>query len=228
MEVQILYRPAFSMAVLSLGPSEIVQVEGGSMVSMSSGMTLETKAAGGILKSLTRSLLGGESFFLNNFKAPLNGGQVMVAPPLPGDLSVLSLQNEKIMLQSGGYVASEMGINVETKWGGAKTFFASEGLIMLHCSGTGKVLFSSYGAIHEMNLGPGQTITIDTGHLVAFSEGVGFKVRTIGGIKSTLFSGEGWVVDLTGPGRVLMQTRSMDAFLSWLIPKIPRSDGHNS
>jgi len=137
MEVQILYRPAFSMAVLSLGPSEIVQVEGGSMVSMSSGMTLETKAAGGILKSLTRSLLGGESFFLNNFKAPLNGGQVMVAPPLPGDLSVLSLQNEKIMLQSGGYVASEMGINVETKWGGAKTFFASEGLIMLHCSGTG-------------------------------------------------------------------------------------------
>ncbi len=222
MEVQILYRPAFATGVINLSPNEIVQVEGGSMVSMSEGVTLETKAAGGFLKSLARSVLGGESFFMNNFKASLKGGQVMVAPPLPGDLSVINLQNEKIMVQSGGYVASEQGIQIDTKWGGAKTFFASEGLIMLHCSGTGKLIISSYGAIHEITLSPNQTLTVDTGHLVAFTEGIGFKVRTIGGIKSTLFSGEGLVVDLTGPGRVLMQTRSMDAFLSWLIPKLPQ------
>jgi uncharacterized protein (AIM24 family) len=65
---------------------------------------------------------------------------------------------------------------------------------------------------------------VDTGHLVAFSEGIGFNVRRVGGIKSTLFSGEGLVVDLTGPGRLLMQTRSVDAFLSWLIPRLPKSD----
>lgn len=227
MEVQILYRPAFATGVINLSPNEIVQVEGGSMVSMSSGMTLETRAAGGFLKSLARSVLGGESFFVNDFKAPLSGGQIMVAPPLPGDLSVLTLQNEKMMVQSGGYVASEMGIQIDTKWGGAKTFFASEGLIMLHCSGTGKLIISSYGAIHEVTLSPNQTMTVDTGHLVAFTEGVGFKVRTIGGIKSTLFSGEGLVVDLTGPGRVLLQTRSMDAFLSWLIPKLPQPSSNN-
>jgi uncharacterized protein (AIM24 family) len=73
-----------------------------------------------------------------------------------------------------------------------------------------------------VNLGNGQGYTVDTGHLVAFSEGIGFRVRRIGGVKSTLFSGEGLVVDLTGPGRVLMQTRSSDAFLSWLIPKLPK------
>jgi uncharacterized protein (TIGR00266 family) len=222
MEVQLKYQPAFAMGVCTLGPSEFIQVEGGAMVSMSPGMTLETKASGGILKSLTRSLLGGESFFMNTFKAPLNGGQIMVAPPLPGDLFVMSMQNEKSMVQSGGYVASETPINIDTKWGGAKTFFSSEGLIMLHCTGTGKLILSSYGAIHEMNLGPNQQITVDTGHLVAFSEGIGFKVRPVGGIKSTLFSGEGLVVDLTGPGRVLLQTRSMDAFLSWLVPKLPK------
>ena len=72
-----------------------------------------------------------------------------------------------------------------------------------------------------MNLGAGEKYTVDTGHLVAFSANIGFQVRKVGGLKSTLFSGEGLVVDLTGPGRVLMQTRSTDAFLSWLIPKLP-------
>ncbi len=126
------------------------------------------------------------------------------------------------MVQSGSYVACEMNIEIDTKWGGAKTFFASEGLIMLHLSGTGKLLISSYGAIHELTFEPGQKFTVDTGHLVAFSQGMGFNIRTIGGIKSTLFSGEGLVVDLTGPGRVFLQTRSSDAFLSWLIPKLPK------
>jgi uncharacterized protein (AIM24 family) len=74
-----------------------------------------------------------------------------------------------------------------------------------------------------MDLAAGEKHVVDTGHLVAFSADLGFQVRRVGGLKSTLFSGEGLVVDLTGPGRVLMQTRSTDAFLSWLIPKLPRS-----
>jgi len=226
MEVNILYRPSYSLGVIRLGPNEEIRVEGGAMVSMSQGVTVETKAAGGILKSLARSVLAGESFFQNTFRAPASGGEVTVAPALPGDLFVLELRNESLLVQSGSYVASEAGVNLDTKWGGAKTFFASEGLIMLRASGTGKLLLSSFGAIHEVNLEAGQTYTVDTGHLVAFTEGIGFKVRRVGGLKSTIFSGEGLVVDLTGPGRVLLQTRSTDAFLSWLIPKLPkRSSG---
>lgn len=226
MDVNILYRPSYSLGVIRLGPNEEVRVEGGAMVSMSQGVAVETKAAGGILKSLARSVLAGESFFQNTFRAPASGGEVTVAPALPGDLFVLELHNESMMVQSGSYVASEMGINLDTKWGGAKTFFASEGWIMLRASGTGKLLLSSFGAIHEVNLDQGETYTVDTGHLVAFTEGIGFKVRRVGGLKSTIFSGEGLVVDLTGPGRVLLQTRSTDAFLSWLIPQLPkRSSG---
>ena len=227
MDIEILYRPSYSLAMLQLAPGEEVRVEGGSMVSMSHGVTIETKAAGGLMKSLARSVLGGESFFQNTFKAPAAGGEVSVAPSLPGDLLTLELQNESLMVQSGAYVASEMGVQLDTKWGGAKTFFASEGLIMLRASGAGKLVLSSYGAIHEKPLGPGETYTVDTGHLVAFSEGIGFSVRRVGGIKSTLFSGEGLVVDLTGPGRVMLQTRSMDAFLSWLIPKLPKPGSRN-
>ncbi len=222
MEVNILYRPSYSLGVIRLGPNEEIRVEGGAMVSMSQGVVVETKAAGGILKSLARSVLAGESFFQNTFRAPASGGEVTVAPILPGDLFVLELRNESLMVQSGAYVASEAGVNLDTKWGGAKTFFASEGLIMLRASGTGKLLLSSFGAIHEVNLGAGETHTVDTGHLVAFTEGIGFKVRRVGGLKSTFFSGEGLVVDLTGPGRVLLQTRSTDGFVSWLISRLPK------
>ncbi len=222
MHVEISYRPAYSLGIITLDGDEEVRVEGGSMVAMSDGITLETAATGGFFKSLGRALLGGESFFQNTYRAPAAGGELMVAPALPGDLSVLRLEDESLMVQSGSYVASELSIAVDTKWGGARTFFASEGLIMLRTAGSGQLLLSSYGAIHELQLGAGQRYTVDTGHLVAFDEAMGFNVRRVGGVKSTLFSGEGLVVDLTGPGRVLMQTRSADAFLAWLIPQLPK------
>jgi len=228
MDVEILYKPSYSMGVIKLRGGEQVRVEGGAMVSMSAGVTLETKATGGFLKSLARSVLGGESFFQNTYLAPSGGGEVSVAPALPGDMFSLVLTNEALMVQSGSYVASEAGVELDTKWGGAKTFFASEGLIMLRASGNGELLLSSYGAIHERNLSAGEQFTVDTGHLVAFSEGIGFKVSQVGGLKSTIFSGEGLVVELTGPGRVLMQTRSTDAFLAWLIPRLPKPSSSSS
>jgi uncharacterized protein (TIGR00266 family) len=223
MKVEIKYRPSYSLGVVTLGPNEELQVEGGSMVSMSSDISIKTEARGGLLKSLGRSLLGGESFFQNVYRGGPNGGEVTVAPALPGDLYLVDLKGESLMVQSGSYVASGDGVSVDTKWGGAKTFFASEGLIMLRVSGQGMAILSSYGAIHEMDLAAGERYTVDTGHLVAFSDSMGFKVRAVGGLKSTLFSGEGLVVDLTGPGKVLLQTRSTDALLSWLIPKLPKN-----
>lgn len=221
METEILYRPSYSLTQVKLAPNEEIRVEGGSMVSMSDGVSIETKMQGGLLKSLARSVLGGESFFVNTYKAPPQGGQLGLAPSLPGDMSVLELKSETLLLQSGAFVACESGVTIDTGWGGAKTFFASEGLIMLRASGSGKLVISSYGAIHDMSLAAGDKYTIDTGHLVAFTQSIGFQVRRVGGIKSTLFSGEGLVVDLTGPGRVLMQTRSTDAFISWIIPRLP-------
>jgi len=197
------------------------------MVGMSQGMVMETAATGGFFKSLGRSVFGGESFFQNTYQAPPAGGMIYVAPPLPGDLFVMDLAGESLLVQSGSFVASEVGLQLDTRWSGAKTFFASEGLIMLRASGSGKLLLSSYGAIHEVELSANQTMTLDTGHLVAFSDRIGFKVRTVGGFKSTLFSGEGLVVDLTGPGKLLLQTRSQDSFLSWLIPQLPHDNDHD-
>jgi uncharacterized protein (AIM24 family) len=80
---------------------------------------------------------------------------------------------------------------------------------------------SSYGAIHLVELQPGQRYVVDTGHMVAFDETVQYDVGRAGGWKSTLLGGEGLVCKLTGPGRFYLQTRSPDSFLQWLVPKLP-------
>jgi uncharacterized protein (TIGR00266 family) len=226
MKFELLYRPSYSMAKVNLDGNERIIVESGSMVAMSPDIQVETTMKGGFLKSLARSVLGGESFFINTYQAGSVGGEIDLAPTLPGDVFVMDLINESYLVQSGSFLASSEGIETDTKWGGARTFFGGEGLIMLRCSGSGSLILSSYGAIHELPLQAGETYTVDTGHLVAFSEQMGFKVRGIGGLKETILGGEGLVVDLTGPGKVLMQTRSVGAFLNWLIPKLPKPTEH--
>ena len=224
MEHEVLYRPSYSLLKLGLEPGETVSAEAGAMVSMSSGIDISTKAKGGLFGALKRSVLGGESFFINTFSAS-QPGEVTFAPSLPGDICDLELSGQTFYAQSGAYIASTPEIEVDTKWGGAKTFFSKEGFFLLKISGTGKLFLSSYGAIHEIDLEAGQKYIVDTGHMVAFAEGVDYKVRRVGGLKSTLFSGEGLVCELTGPGRIMIQSRSADAFLAWLIPQIPKRGG---
>ncbi len=222
MEHEVLYRQAYSLLKITLARGESVCAEAGAMVSMSDTIDMQTAAKGGLFGALKRSMLGGESFFINTFHARNEAGEVTFAPTLPGDITAVQLAGKTIFAQSGAYIAATPDVAIDTKWGGAKTFFSREGLFLLRISGTGAVWLSSYGAIHQVPLAAGQTYTVDSGHMVAFDETVRYAVRTVGGLKSTLFSGEGLVCDLTGPGTIMIQTRSADAFLSWLIPQIPR------
>ncbi len=223
METQVKYSPSFAMAAVTLAPNEVVKAEAGAMVSMQN-VDIETSTQGGIMKGLRRSVLGGESFFMNTFTAGPQGGEVSFAPDLPGDVVVWDLSGQTVYLQSGSYLASALTVEVDSSWGGAKTFFSSEGLFILKCSGTGQLILSSYGAMDSRQLQAGETFTIDSGHVVGWSEGITYTTRKVGNWKSTFLSGEGLVADLTGPGTVYLQTRSADAFLGWLIPKLPTNN----
>ena len=99
---------------------------------------------------------------------------------------------------------------------------------MLRISGSGTLIVSSYGAIHHMELVAGEEFVVDTGHLVTFEEHLEFNVKKVAGWKSTLFSGEGLVIELTGPGNLSLQSRSQDSFLSWLIPQLPKNTSSSS
>jgi uncharacterized protein (AIM24 family) len=94
------------MTRIHLGPNEEIRVEGGAMVSMSDGITIKAKMQGGLLQSLARSVFGGESFFINIYKAPAQGGEVNLAPALSGDMFVVELQNESMLVQSAGFASA--------------------------------------------------------------------------------------------------------------------------
>jgi uncharacterized protein (TIGR00266 family) len=222
-ESEIQYSPSYSLAIIRLQAGESVVAEAGAMVSMSPSLQIETQSKGGFLGGLKRSVLGGESFFMNTFTAA-EAGEITVAPSLPGDIVHLQLAGQTIYVQSGSFLASGSGIDIDTKWGGGKTFFSGEGLFLLKVSGTGDLFLSSYGAIRPVDLAAGQSYVLDTGHMVAFTEGMAYEVRKVGGLKSLLLSGEGLVVNLTGPGRLYLQTRSQQSLLAWLIPQLPKNN----
>ncbi len=222
MKVDILYQPSYALAVVELEAEESVLAEGGAMVSMSDNIEIQTGMKGGLFGALKRSVLGGESLFFNTFAARGRPGEITLAPALPGDLSTLDLKGEAFYIQSGSYIASAAGVEVDASWGGAKSFFGSEGLFLLKATGQGTLIFASYGAIHAVPIA-GKSYVVDTGHVVGFTAGLEFHVRRVGGWKSTILSGEGLVCEFRGSGTLYLQTRSSQSFLNWLAPRLPQS-----
>lgn len=221
MEHSITHRPSFALLEVDLDAGESIKAEAGAMVSHTDDIEITThRGDDGLLGAVKRTVLGGESFFQNTFTAA-ERGHVTLAPPIPGDVIRHDLNDEALYVQSGSYLAADESIAIDTDFGGAKTLFGGEGLFLLRLSGTGPAFLSSYGAIEEKTLDPGDRYVVDTGHVVAFEESLDFSVERVGGLKSTLFSGEGLVCTFEGAGRLWLQSRSQDAFLAWLIPKLP-------
>lgn len=203
---------------MSLAGGEAVRAEGGAMMAMSTGVELSAKAEGGIMKSLKRAALGGESFFISTYKAPAQGGWVDTAARLPGDITSYRIDPSKALFVSkGSWIASEQSVEINTRWGGFKNMFGSEGGFILRAEGTGQIVFACYGALEVWNLEAGQHITVDTGHMVAYEESVQMNLRrATGGLVQSFKSGEGLVFDFEGPGQVWTQTRNPNELLGWI------------
>ena len=194
------------------------------MVSMDQSIKIETKASGGIGAALKRSVLGGESLFMNEMVATKDASRLTLAPALPGDIFGLELAaGQELLVQSGSYLASSPEVKIDTKFGKGKTIFSGEGAFLLKLTGPGTVLLSSYGAIVQLDLAAGEKHVVDTGHMVAFDSTMDYDVRKAGNSwKTTMLGGEGLIMEVKGPGRFYFQTRSPGGFLDWLIPKLPR------
>ncbi len=219
MQVATRQGPAYGVARLGLAPNEAVRVESGAMMAMSPGVALQAKAEGGVLKSLKRAALGGESFFISTYTAGPQGGWVDVAARLPGDVLTLEVDpNVGLNIQKGSWLANDPNVALDTKWGGFKNMFGSEGGFIVHASGQGTVVISCYGALERWQLQTGEQITVDTGHMVAYEGSVqmGLRKAAGGGLVQSFKSGEGIVFDFTGPGLVLTQTRNPNELLGWI------------
>ena len=222
MNVEIEHGPGNSIAHLTLAPSEVCVAEGGSMVAMSADTQITTtthqKSGGGFLKGMKR-MLGGESFFINQFKAGASGGDVKVAATMAGDMACVELANDNIIVQGGSFVACEESVTIDMSWQGFKSLFAKEAVFWLKASGPGKLVFNSFGAIYCLDV-DGDYI-VDTGHIVAFEETLDFKLSKAGkSWLSSILGGEGLVCRFQGRGKVWCQSHNSTAFGRILGPTL--------
>ncbi len=225
MQIDIQYRPAHALAVVQLAPGEGIRAESGAMVSMSTSLALTTdgplsRKSGGLLGALKRTVLGGETFFTNTYTAQNGPGEVTFAPTLCGDMVIHPLDGEALMIQGSSYVAAPDSVHLDTRWQGFKGFFSGESLFFLKATGHGPVILNAFGAIHTLDL-DGELI-VDTGHLVAFTEGIAYEVATAHrGLIASYLSGEGLVLRMRGRGRLYLQTRNPGEYGSTVGPRLP-------
>ena len=225
---EILHQPAFSLAVLKLQAEQSIMAEAGAMVSMSANVELQSQMKGGLLGALKRAA-GGESAFVSTFTARGGPGEVTLAPGAPGDIAAIELNYQSFFVQSSSYLAGDASLTVDTKWGGAKSFFAGEGLFVLLVQGQGLLLVSSFGAIHRKTLQTGERYVVDTGHLVAWEGSTQYTLRkAAAGFFRSMVSGEGIVAEFTGPGGILIQTRNLAALAGLLKPFFPSQSSGGS
>lgn len=202
-------RPDYAFLTVQIPPDETLKVEASAMATMDTNLRMKTKLRGGLSRFVT-----GESIFINEFTAEGGPAEIGIAPGSPGDMVHLFLNDETVFLQNSAFVAATMDVILETKWQGlVKGFFSGESLFLIRARGNGDLWFNTYGAMIEIDVSG--DYVVDTGNIVAFTEGLDYSITKVGGYKSLFFSGEGFVCRFKGEGKVWIQTRSVPAFTWW-------------
>ena len=216
MQFDIRGNPDYGEIVFGLSPGERILAEGGSMSRMTPGLPLNTRVIGSKLGALGRKLVGGESFFVGEYGGSDTGGEVGISPGLAGTVVHYPLRGQPLRLTAGAFLACTPGISLKTRFGGLKAIFSGEGAFFLDAVGEGDLFFNAYGAVIERGL-DGE-LTVDTGHLVAWEPTIDYETGGMGGIKQTLFSGEGLIMRFRGKGKIWLQTRTLGHTAGWITP----------
>jgi uncharacterized protein (TIGR00266 family) len=207
---------SFRLLKVELQPGQEIYAESGAMASQDVEVGTETSPnGGGIVQALLLRFLGKESFFVNRFFSRSSAARhVYLSQTTPGEIIEKELRNETLFVECGALIARTSGVSPQLVWAGLTSWIAGEGLFRLKFSGTGKVWYGSFGAVVEKEIKGG--LIVDSGHLLSYPDTVSLNLKLAGGIFSSFFSGEGFVVHLKGSGKIQLQTRSVKGLAGWL------------
>lgn len=208
--------------VISLNSGETVFSQTGGMAWMTSSVKMETNARGGIGGMLGRAF-SGESLFLTNFTAEADNQQVTFASGFPGQIKPFDVTDKEIIIQKSGFLCAENNVQLKTHFTKklGMGLFGGEGFIMQKVSGTGVAFAEISGAVEEKTLAEGETLVVDTGYVAAYEATVSADVQMIKGIKNMFLGGEGlFVVRLTGPGKVWLQSMPFTELVKKIVPYV--------
>jgi uncharacterized protein (TIGR00266 family) len=221
---------------IELDPQEAVIAEPGSFMMMNDGIQMQTlfgdgneKGIMGKLFSAGKRLLTGENLFMTVYTNQVSEKRrVTFAAPYAGKIIPLDLSKlgEKVICQKDSFLCAAKGVAVgiefQKKLGTG--LFGGEGFIMQKLEGDGMAFVHSGGHVIERELQPGELLKVDTGCIVAFTSTVNYDIQFVGGIKNTLFGGEGmFYATLRGPGRIWIQTLPISRLAGRIL-----SYGHGS
>ncbi|MDD1710664.1 MAG: TIGR00266 family protein [Methanoregulaceae archaeon] len=218
MNYEIRYGPSYSLLVVTLEPDDSLIAESGAMTYMQPAIDVKTqKREKSFWGTLSLALIGGQSFFVNEYVANESRGEVAFSAAPLGDIDTLSISESKgFLVQKSAYIASQPGVELDVKWEGFTKGLFGQGLFMIRATGDGLLFINTFGAIDKHVLTPGETLIVDNFHLVAFSESCQYVVRKFGGLKETILGGEGLVTEITGPGEVYIQTKNIRELSDWI------------
>jgi uncharacterized protein (TIGR00266 family) len=221
------------IARIMLKPGQEIYAEAGKMVYKTANVHWETRLSGGsigdkILGALRRTVMG-ESIFLTYFRTD-GPGEVGFAGNYPGKLTVFDLEpGRSVFAQRDAFVLAESSVQLSValvkKLGAG--FFGGEGFILERLTGPGKVFIHGGGDFVEFSLNIGEVLQVATGCIVAFDDSVDYDIQMVGGIKTAIFGGEGlFLATLTGPGRVIVQSMTIEKLRRELAPTRTDGDEH--
>lgn len=195
--------------LLSLNKGEHAYSDAGSMLYFRGAIQMDSKAKGGIMKSLGRALFAGESLLMTTFECVGEAGEVCFAAPTPGKIINVEINGNEIICNKDAFLCSygdiDLAITFTKKFGAG--FFGGQGFVLEKISGNGMAFIHSGGNFVELNLQPNEVIMADTGSIVMMETSIDYDIQFVGGIKRALFGGEGlFLAKITGPGKVILQT----------------------
>lgn len=224
------------MVEVELDPGEAVIAEAGAMNYMEEGIAFEAKmgdgsdASQGMLSKLFsagKRKLTGESVFMTHFTN--NGSRkshVSFAAPFPGSIVDVDLSaiGEVLFCQKDAFLAAALGTKVDVaftrRFGSG--FFGGEGFILQRLQGDGMAFIHAGGTVIRKELN-GESLSMDTGCLVAFSSGIDYDIKMVSGLKSMFFGGEGLcLATLSGTGTVWIQSLPFSRLAERIIGHAPQ------
>ncbi|WP_206482867.1 TIGR00266 family protein [Thalassotalea sp. G2M2-11] len=230
---------SMQMVEIELDQGETVIAEAGAMNYMEDGIEFETKMGDGSqadqglfgkLLSAGKRALTGESVFMTHFTSHAYGKRkVAFAAPFPGSVIALNLaqMGGSVTCQKDAFLCAAHGTQVDIAFNKrlGSGFFGGEGFILQHLSGDGMAFVHAGGTVIEKQLS-GETLRLDTGCLVAFSDGIEYSIEMTKGLKSMFFGGEGFfIATLTGHGKVWIQSLPFSRLADRIIQHAPKLGG---
>jgi uncharacterized protein (TIGR00266 family) len=218
-EARVLYETGRTALRVILSERESMLAEPSAIASLTLNAELKPVPAAGEREAHAKHR-GPGGFRLVQIVARSTPTEVLLCPPLPGDLLPIHVAGDGVHVVSTAFVAAEARVSVKAEWAGVRGMFAWETPVLLTCDGVGELFVASYGAFHVLELLDGQGYRAQTGYVVAVDRSVHCELAPAAEQTEQSPLAEGKWCDLVGPGRLYMQTRSVDALLGRLAPRL--------